>query len=377
MIRALKMKHLFLFTLVIVAIYICDQSGLMLHFHAKDFYKEFQYPMKGDIWPHMEKLRKGQESSVKPINPHDYMMIRQAKGKCIVDDSDDIHKNIRVVYLVKSAMKNFKQREVIRKTWGYEKRFSDVTIKTVFLLGSPEDESKENKYLMEQIKDEYDEYNDIVQGNFVDTYYNNTIKTMMGLRWAAEICPYARFYAFFDDDYYVSTRNMLRFLRNPVNYPQYLREEVINFDDNAGVFRRQLKQMIDFDLPDDVKLYAGHVFHSRPQRHKFSKWYLSLEDYPYSMLPPYVTAGGFVLSKEAMLDFYYASYFVQRFKFDDVYLGLIAKKLEIEPFHCPEFHFYHKPHTIPGYRYVVASHGYTDPEVLEKVWVKQKEAGNA
>jgi hypothetical protein len=32
----------------------------------------------------------------------------------------------------------------------------------------------------------------------------------------------SRFYMFVDDDYYVSTRNLLRFLRNPVNYPRYL-----------------------------------------------------------------------------------------------------------------------------------------------------------
>ena len=32
----------------------------------------------------------------------------------------------------------------------------------------------------------------------------------------------SRFYMFVDDDYYVSTRNLLRFLRNPVNFPKYL-----------------------------------------------------------------------------------------------------------------------------------------------------------
>jgi hypothetical protein len=30
------------------------------------------------------------------------------------------------------------------------------------------------------------------QGDFVDSYYNNTIKTMMGLRWAVETCPKVR-----------------------------------------------------------------------------------------------------------------------------------------------------------------------------------------
>jgi hypothetical protein len=37
----------------------------------------------------------------------------------------------------------------------------------------------------------------------------------------------SRFYMFVDDDYYVSTRNLLRFLRNPVNYPRYLGKNMI------------------------------------------------------------------------------------------------------------------------------------------------------
>ena len=56
---------------------------------------------------------------------------------------------------------------------------------------------------------------------------------MMGLRWAAEQCPTARFYFFVDDDYYISTRNVLRFLRNPVNYPAYLEDPVVSFDDEG------------------------------------------------------------------------------------------------------------------------------------------------
>ena len=249
----LKVKHLAGFLLVLTAFYIFDQSGLLLHFNAEDYYSNFEYPIKGDIQVHIERLRRGQEPLETPINPHDYMIVRKSRDKCIIDDPNDIRQKIRVVYLVKSALDHFEQRKVIRKTWGYEKRFSDVTIKTVFLLGSPKDPQD---MLHTKIKDEYDSFGDIVQGDFIDDYYNNTIKTMMGLRWATEICPYSKFYAFFDDDYYVSTRNMLRFLRNPVNYPKYLEEEVIHFD-GPSANQRKLKQMIDFDLPDDVKLFTG------------------------------------------------------------------------------------------------------------------------
>jgi hypothetical protein len=43
----------------------------------------------------------------------------------------------------------------------------------------------------------------------------------------------------------------------------------------------------------------------------------------------------------------------------------VAKKLDIEPFHCPDFHFYKQPYnSVNSYRYVVASHGFDDPQEL-------------
>ena len=110
---------------------------------------------------------------------------------------------------------------------------------------------------------------------------------MMGLRWAAEQCPTARFYFFVDDDFYVSTKNALRFLRNPVNFPQYLEEPVLSFDqeESQSFGKRKLNQLIDFDLPEDVILYAGIVMNKSPMRAKFSKWYIPLEEYPFDMYP--------------------------------------------------------------------------------------------
>ncbi len=94
-------------------------------------------------------------------------------------------------------------------------------------------------------------------------------------------------------------------------------------------------------------IFVSFYFSSRALS---SKWCVSLEEYPYHLWPPYVSAGAYVLSREALLEMYYASYFVKRFRFDDVYMGLVAKKVELEPFHCPEFHYYPKPYTVQNYR---------------------------
>lgn len=92
---------------------------------------------------------------------------------------------------------------------------------------------------------------------------------------------------------------------------------------------------------------------------------------------PYITAGAYVLSRAALMDFFYASYFVKPFKFDDVYLGIIAKKLNIEPLNSNHMHLHRSAHLPQDFRYLIASHGFSNPKELEQVWNTQKMAGNA
>lgn len=368
-----KVKLKYLVPLLVLAVFLCDFMGVFVHFREADYHSQFTYPLEGDIDTWVGQLKRGERPDVAPINRHEYVLTKQAKGKCV--EEDGVHYvQLRLVYLVKSAMDHFERRQAIRETWGFERRFSDVGIRTVFLLGS----RPGNVELQRRVEEEAADHGDIVQGDFVDAYYNNTIKTLMGLRWAVEQCPTSRFYFYVDDDYYVSTRNALRFLRNPANYPGYLNEPVLDFDAVREVKSRKLQQLVDFDIPEDVRLFAGFVFHTPPHRHKTSPWYVSLEEYPYHLWPPYVTAGAYVLSRNALVDIYYASYFVQKFRFDDIYLGIVAKKIGLEPFHSGEFYFDRKPYRgVRDYEYVVASHGFSDPHEMARVWNQQKQAGNA
>ena len=356
---------------------VLEFSGLKLRFYETDF-SEFDYPMYGNIQRFVDEMMAG-ESSVRPPFADNqatkFKLVNQ--DKCYLElDEEGAQRKIRVVYIVKSAATHFERRKTIRKTWGFERRFADVPVRTVFLVGLG------SKDTNEKLQSEYDEYQDIVQGDFIDDYYNNTIKTLFGLKWAKHHCSNARFYMFVDDDYYVSTRNVLRFLRNPANYPQYLQNPTINFDDvqqqNQAFKSRGLNQLVDFDLPQDVELYAGYVLFRRPQRHWYGKWSVSIEEYPFHYYPPYVTAGAYILSTEALKKFYFGSLFVKKYIFDDVYMGILAKKLGVEPFHSPEFWMYRKyPYKVKDFRFTVASHEFSDPEELDRVWNQQKQAGNA
>lgn len=59
-------------------------------------------------------------------------------------------------------------------------------------------------------------------------------------------------------------------------------------------------------------------------------------------------------------------------------MGIVALKAGIEPLHSEEFYFhkaaYYGPHS---YRYVIASHGYNQPDELIRVWTEIRAAGHA
>lgn len=95
------------------------------------------------------------------------------------------------------------------------------------------------------------------------------------------------------------------------------------------------------------------------------------------MWPPYVTAGAYMLSHAALTQFYYGSFYTKLFRFDDIYLGLLAKKLNITPLHCEHIYFYKKHYSISDYKYVIASHGYDNSDELLNIWMEQYNYNNA
>ncbi|XP_017795440.1 PREDICTED: beta-1,3-galactosyltransferase brn [Habropoda laboriosa] len=431
-----------------------DFFGAFTHFFEITYDSNFVYPYEGDVHEFVNALRHNEKPAIDPINEYKYKFVINNPQKCI----DTAYNTFRVVYVVKSAIENFERRLTIRNSWGFENRFFDVPARTIFMLGvHPHDDE-----LQARVKIEAAKYKDVIQADFIDSYYNNTIKTMMSFKWLVKHCPNSKFYMFVDDDIYVSVKNVLRFVRNPANYPDYLKEpkkfgahkrtikdsdkseesssnsntresiynsnkkdlfvhgklkettsanliihrlkqnnynktlntislvndfkqnnsiklELVNKENmqNGYTLNRTKRQIFDFELPEDVRLFAGFVFVSSPHRHKSSKWYVPLSEYPYHLWPPYISAGAYILSKEAFLDMYYTSFYTKHFRLDDIFLGLVAKKAHIEPFHCEEFHFRKKDYTKFNYKYVVTSHGYGNPNELLNVWNEQKGLGNA
>nr|XP_016935095.1 beta-1,3-galactosyltransferase brn [Drosophila suzukii] len=310
--------------LVLPLILLVDYCGLLIHLHELDFERHFRYP-----------LLDGDTATGSGLQRFSYLRMPSFTAEIQTDQPP------RITLLIKSAVANAQRREAIRRTWGYESRFSDVHLRRVFLLGSGQESEKDVAW-------ESREHGDILQADFTDAYFNNTLKTMLGMRWASEQFNRSDFYLFVDDDYYVSAKNVLKFL---------------------GRGRRSHQPEL---------LFAGHVFQTSPLRHKFSKWYVSLEEYPFDRWPPYVTAGAFLLSRKALLQLYAASVHLPLFRFDDVYLGIVALKAGVPLQHCDDFRFHRPAYRGPdSYSSVIASHEFGDPEEMTRVWNECRSANYA
>ena len=71
--------------------------------------------------------------------------------------------------LIKTSPKNFKLRQLARKSARLQKSNA-----ILFLIGRHEE--------CRQLDEEIEEYDDIIVGDFIDSYYNLTLKTLTGYR---------------------------------------------------------------------------------------------------------------------------------------------------------------------------------------------------
>ena len=72
-------------------------------------------------------------------------------------------------------------------------------------------------YFKEEIRAEFDQYRDMVQGNFIDRYRNLTLKAVLGLRWMSQYCSQAPFAIKTDDDTFLNIFEMVRLMTENAN----------------------------------------------------------------------------------------------------------------------------------------------------------------
>ncbi|XP_006147441.1 lactosylceramide 1,3-N-acetyl-beta-D-glucosaminyltransferase [Tupaia chinensis] len=225
-----------------------------------------------------------------------YQYLINHEDKCQAQD-------VLLLLFVKTAPENHGRRSAIRKTWGNEKYVRsqlNANIKTLFALGAPSPSQGEG--LQRKLVWEDQLYNDIIQQDFVDSFYNLTLKFLLQFSWANTFCPHAKFLMTADDDIFIHMPNLIAYLQS-------------------------LEQMGVQDF------WIGRVHRGAPPvRDKSSKYFVSHEMYQWPAYPDYTAGAAYIISSDVAAKIYEASQTLNSSLYiDDVFMGLCANKMRVVP----------------------------------------------
>ena len=225
------------------------------------------------------------------VNPHTYSYLLNIPYLC--DDSASKTTDY-VLFLIHSSASHVQQRQLIRDTWASVRQFNKTKLIHIFLLADPL-----NEQLQDTINEEFLNYSDIAQENFVEHYRNLTHKHLMGYRWAAEFCSGAKVVIKVDDDVLVNVYRLVYFLRN--------------------VYTRL--------VPNDA-IYCSVYGRMPPRRDKSDKWYVSEDEYPRAVYPPYCEGLAYIIDPNLLVKLLEESVYERYYWIDDVYVtGLLMERL--------------------------------------------------
>ncbi|XP_054754458.2 beta-1,3-galactosyltransferase 1-like [Lytechinus pictus] len=228
-----------------------------------------------------------------PIDAHEYDYLLKPHACSKVDGK---RLKMFLIFIVSTAPWNFERRMLIRNTYGNKRKWpllSSGTFRTVFLLGAVG-----NQTLQNTIRSEHETYRDIVQEDFLDSYGNLTLKTVMGLKWVTNHCRHARYTMKIDDDTMIHQEKLLQLLKYA---------PAVNFT------------------------AAGTLIKTPVIRDRRNKHYISETYYPSPTYPPYLNGPGYLLSTDLAEGLYKVAVRTPLFPWEDVFLGICLKQLGIIP----------------------------------------------
>ncbi|NWH69648.1 B3GT2 galactosyltransferase, partial [Piaya cayana] len=228
-----------------------------------------------------------------------------------------------LILLIATKASEIQHRNSIRKSWGNEFVVPGVEVIRLFMLGV------EKKHPNDALLREGKQYHDIIQQDFLDTYSNLTLKTLMGMKWVASYCSGASFVMKTDSDVFVNTRYLIEKLLRPLS-------------------------------PPPQNYFTGFLMQGlKPIRKTESKWYISEKEYPGKKYPPFCSGTGYIFSGDMASKIVKVSVNVKYIHLEDVYVALCLDAMGIQIVPPPSrslFNIHKVPFSPCRYNNIITSH---------------------
>ncbi|KAM4595563.1 beta-1,3-galactosyltransferase 5-like [Fundulus diaphanus] len=289
----------------------------------------------------LNAIHKNAESSGEHPGGLQYHQAYPRNYQFVMDNAEVCKNNTPfLVLMVPVEPKNIAARDAIRQTWGKDRMVQDKVVLTLFMLGLSGGAD------VEELKQENEQHHDLIQSNFMDTYLNLTIKTMVIMDWLATRCPTAAYAMKVDSDMFLNIDNLVIMLKMP-------------------------------GIPK-MNYLTGMLMWNRPVvRSKNSKWYVPEELYPDSRYPTYTLGMGYVFSNDLPAKFMEVSKAIKPFNIEDAYIGMCIKKLGLSPTSPPnpsQFRAYSSKYNRCEFSKII-TYILGSAEQLKNYWADYKKPG--
>lgn len=250
-----------------------------------------------------------------------YPIIIQPDGECGAKGTDEKQPPL-LLFAIKTAELNFKNRQAIRQSWGRTGWVAGQGgngsvgeevggyVRRVFLLGK-ENPQDLGVNISDLLRMENQHYGDILQWDFEDTFFNLTLKDVLFWRWFSGSGCRAVFVFKGDDDVFVNTPRLIAYLRDQL--------ETLQANDTLE----------DFMVGEVIGAAAA-------DRNDKSKYFIP-ESFYSGSYPRYAGGGGVVYSGLLAQRLDLISRRVHLYPIDDVYVGMCMIRLNAFPIYHPAF----------------------------------------
>nr|VZI05043.1 unnamed protein product [Spirometra erinaceieuropaei] len=290
-----------------------------------------------------------------PINDPSMRFLKVSTSVCPpeVDDVVDNKHNHDLVVIVKSAVYNFEDRQAFRRFYAHLRKESSVKppyrIGVVFVVGLPTSTSSNSfqrdgfnislpgragnslvnianrrAQIRTRLEQEMREHDDLIVGDFEDTYYNLSLKMHHTFVWAARFCRERPAFMFLDDDIGFNEKRLQAVLATlPVDWRR--RVSISSTRWNSPTVR-----------PTDTPAVR--------------KWALSKREVPWPVHAPYSNGYFYMLGYDHVADLALAMFYTKRIPIDDAWLGLVMHRIGLQ-FELPAGIVYSLKHqeNVTGY----------------------------
>ncbi|EDW01527.1 beta-1,3-galactosyltransferase 1 [Drosophila grimshawi] len=314
-------------------------------------------------------------SSNTSLDIKDYIQVQQ--DTALIMPRDFCRNKTFLIIAVCTGLNNFVERQTIRETWGNTSEFNYavfarlhshlkghylpptptrlqlygdylsgagdtlmVSVRIVFIVGRSSYEEHLGNETQLRLHNEAELYNDIIQENFIDSYNNLTLKSVMALKHISRSC--AKTCAYFlkcDDDTFVNVPNLLHFLLGGT-VPLY--NDTLDYHDRSSVLVMSQKNRLNATSG----VMRGHQFcNVVPVSDVTSKWYMPFYMFQGEAYPKYLSGAGYIMSIDVVERLFEAALNTTLVYLEDVYItGICANHANIKLQHSALFSFSRSRH---------------------------------